>query len=123
MQPSNTTQNGTLQHWVIVRAEPPGQYTAQAVGLLEIAATAATREEALERVRLLLADWLASGMLVPVEVPRGNPLLQWAGRTDPNDPNEQAYLHELARLRREDLEQTLREFDQECSDSSSTPTT
>ena len=44
-------------------------------------------------------------------------------RADPNDPNEKAYLEELARLRQEDLERTLRELDQECSNSSSTPTT
>jgi hypothetical protein len=48
--------------------------------------------------------------------------LQGSGRADPKDPNERAYLEELARLRREDLEQTLRELDQECSNSSATPT-
>ena len=52
-----------------------------------------------------------------------NPLLNYRGHLDPNDPLEQEFLEELARLRREDLERTLREDDQECSSSSSTPTT
>lgn len=108
---------------VLVRPEPQGQYTAQAVGLPDIRATAATREEAIEMVGNALQKELAAGNLVPVQVLQENPLHEWFGRADPNDPNEQAYLEELARFRREDLERTLREYGQECSDSSSTPTT
>jgi hypothetical protein len=37
--------------------------------------------------------------------------MKWFGHANPNDPNEQAYLRELARLRKKDLERTLREND------------
>ena len=51
-----------------------------------------------------------------------NPLLHFPAHLDANDPLEREFVEELARRRREDLEQTLREDDQECSNSSSTPT-
>ncbi len=57
------------------------------------------------------------------DVPSANPLLHFHGHLDPNDPVEQAFVEELARRRQEDLAQTLREDGQECSNSSSTPTT
>jgi hypothetical protein len=116
-------QNGSFHHWVLVRPEPPGQFTAQALGIPGLCSTAVTREEALQQVRTRLGEWLTTGQLVSVEVPQENHLLQWFGRVDPTDPNEQAYLEELEHFRKEDLERTLRELDQECSNSSSTPTT
>ena len=60
--------------------------------------------------------------LLAGEAPSANPLLHFDGHLDPNDPQVQEFVEELARRRREDLEQTLRE-DEECSNSSSTPTT
>ena len=108
---SAPVRNETLHHWVIIRPEPTGQFTAQVVGLPELYATAASREQAVEQVRVLLTQWIAAGQLVPIEVPAGNPLLRWFGHSDPNDPGEQAYLEELARFRQEDLERTLREPD------------
>jgi hypothetical protein len=51
-----------------------------------------------------------------------NPLLNFHWHLDPNDPAEKEFREELARLKREDLERTLPE-DEECSNSSSTPTT
>jgi hypothetical protein len=59
--------------------------------------------------------------LLTGEVP--NPLLNFHGHRDPNDPAEIEFMEEMARLKREDLERTLREYDQECPNSSSTPTT
>jgi hypothetical protein len=56
-------------------------------------------------------------------VPSANPLLNFPGHLDPNDPMEDEFVKELARRRREDLEQSLREDGKECSNSSSTPTT
>jgi hypothetical protein len=112
--------------WIVVRSEPSGQFTARAVGISELHATAATHEEAVRQVRDRLREWLNAGQLVSVEVPWENPLLRWFGHADPNDPSEQAYLEELARQKAEDLERTLREYEQEnqqCSSSSSTPTT
>ena len=122
MSPING-QNGTVRHWVVLREEPADRFTAQVIGLPELGATAATREEALQELRSKIAEWLALGKLVPVEVPFANPLLNFSGHLDPKDPLEQEFVEELARLRREDLERTLGEYDQECPDSSSTQTT
>ncbi len=115
--------NGTLRQWIVVRPETTGTFAAEAVGLPQASATAATREDAIDRVHEILDGLLASGQLVSIEVQQENPLLQWSGRVDPNDPHEQAYLQALARQRQADMEDTLRELDQACSDSSSTPTT
>jgi hypothetical protein len=60
--------------------------------------------------------------LLGAEMPSANPLLNFQGHLDPNDPLEKEFMEELARLKREDLERTLRE-DEECSNSSSIPTT
>jgi hypothetical protein len=109
MSAPSTIPNGTLQHWVVNRPEPSGQFTAQVVGLPELRATAPTREAAIEQVRAMLSDWVATGRLVSVEVPVMNPLLHFTGHIDPDDPIEQDFMKQLARLRQEDLEQTLRE--------------
>jgi hypothetical protein len=67
---------------------------------------------------------LSSGQLVALPVAPTLPPRApgWAR----DDPLEQEFLEELARRRQEDLEQTLREYEEEdrgCSDTSSTPTT
>ncbi len=123
MSAPSTIPNATLQHWIVNHPEPAGQFTAQVVGLPELSATATTREAAIEQVRAMLRDWVATGRLVSVEVPVANPLLHFTGHIDPDDPIEQDFMKQLARFRQEDLDQTLREDDQECSSSSSTPTT
>jgi hypothetical protein len=115
--------NGTVEHLVRVGQERPGQFTARAAGLPDVVATAATRQEALDQVCEQLRELRRSGQLVTVEVHSENALLQAFGKVDPNNPNEQAYLEELARNRQEDLERTLREIDSECSNTSSIPTT
>jgi hypothetical protein len=107
MQTPSTALDGPWRHWVVIQPEPPGQFTVQVVGVLELRATAATREEALQQVRLLLREWLASGRLVPIETAPENPLLRFQGHLDPADPLEQQFMEELARLRREDFEHTL----------------
>src|SRR5687767_1917966 len=107
MATSPTFPNGAMQHWVVVRSEAPGQFTARAVGVPDISATGSTREEALDRVKETLCGLLTTGQLVSIQLSPRHPLLDWAGRTDPNDPNEQAYLAELARAKQEDLENTL----------------
>src|SRR5712692_6876660 len=95
--PSPSTElNGSCPHWVVVQPEPPGQVTAQVVGLPELRVTAATREEALDQVRKLISEWTSSGRLVSIEVPRDNPLLRFHGHLDPADPLEQEFLGELA---------------------------
>jgi hypothetical protein len=122
MKPSEN-QNGAMQHWVTVRPDAGGQYTAQAVGLPEVRATAADRDEAFRRVREMVRSLVASGELMAIAVPPANTTQTRRHPKDPNDPHERAYLDALARDHQEDLEQTLRELDQECSNSSSTPTT
>jgi len=113
-------------HEVVVRPEPPGQYTAQVWGNPEIRATAGSEAEAVEQVKRLLADWLATAKWVRVDVPTPgytHPALKFAGHADPNDPLEQEYLAEIARYRRE-VDERDQEDEQSCpSDSSSTPTT
>jgi len=121
MSVPTTPKTGALKHWVVVRLEPAGRYTAQAVGLPDITVSASSCEETLQGVHALLGQWLASGQLVEIEVT--TPLSSWAGRADPNDPNERAYLEELARMRQDDLKRTLQELDKGCSNSSLTPIT
>jgi len=110
----------TIRFPVVVREEPTGQFTAEAVGLPELRATASKREDAIAQVRTLLYQWRFNNKLVMVEVPGDNPLLKWWGWAK-DDPMEEEYLAELARLKQEDLERTLRELDQECPGSSSIP--
>ncbi len=113
-------------HTVIVRPGPSGQYMALVLGFPEIRAVAATEQEAIQRVKQLLQEWLANAKLVQVKVPTPpfqlDPELPQR-KYAPDDPMHKEYLEILEQFRREDLEQTLREYDQECSDSSSTPTT
>jgi hypothetical protein len=111
-----------LYSFVVVRLEPQGKQTASVVGIPEIYATAATREEAIAQVQAKLREWLASGQLAPVELQQDNPWIKYAGWAK-DDPDYNVYLEELERLRQADLESTLREYDQECSSSSSTPIT
>lgn len=126
MLPSNAVHYESLCQWIIVRPEPAGQFTAQLLGMPELTVTAASRDEAVAQIRGRIIESIALGQLVPVEIPKEHPLLKWFGHIDPNDPEEQVYLEELARLKAEDLERTMREYaqeDQQCSSSSSTPTT
>src|SRR5262249_54444816 len=113
MSTDSATTNGALAQLIRVRPEPTGQFTAQAVGLPELRATAATREEAVQQVCALLGQWLASGELQAVSVLPVPAVMKLFGHADPDDPDEQAYVEELARQRREDLERTLRENHQE----------
>lgn len=121
--PSSHTES--LCQWIVVRAEPAGQFTAQLLGLPELSATAASREEAIEQIRGRILESIALGQLVPLEIPKEHPLVRFHGWADPNDPEEKLFLEELARLKAEDLERTMHEYaeeDQRCSDTSSTPT-
>lgn len=122
---ADRTAGFTMQFLFVVRPEPPGQYTARVMGFSEIRGVAPTEQEAVERARSALTEWLKTAQWVPVEVPAPQ---SWAGGNgpggvDPNDPLEHEYLRDLERFRQEDRERTFREYDQECSDSSSTPTT
>lgn len=84
-----------------VRAEPPGQFTAEAVGLPELHATADTREEAIGRVCELLNQGLAAGDLVAVAPQPAR--RRFAGHAK-DDPSFDQYLEEIRRYR-EQLDQ------------------
>jgi hypothetical protein len=104
-----------MRYFILVRPEPAGQFTAQAVGLPEARATAATKPAAVQQVQALLAQWVASGDLLSVEVPQENRALLWAGHAK-DDPYHELYLEEIQRYRQE--------VDQrQCSSTSSTPIT
>ncbi len=110
---------------VHIRVEASGQFTAGVPGIPELTVTAPTREEAIEQLRRTVLEWFESGRLMPLRLFPPTPPVRPPGWPE-NDPMEQEFLAELARMRKEDLEQTLREYEEEdraCQHSSSTPTT
>ena len=116
----------TSTQWIIVRPEPPGRFTAQVAGLPEVRVVASSERQALEQAQQLLTEWFATARMVSVNVAVGtsaNGPARLPGQLDRDDPLEKEYLEELARLKREDLERTLAEYDQPCPGISSTPTT
>ncbi len=109
---------------VRLQQRSPGAYTAEVVGLSEVQATAASAEEAVQQVREHLQRLLASGQFVVIELAESPSVpVPLPAPRDPNDSLEREFLQELVRFRQEDLERTLKEYEQGCSDSSSTPTT
>ncbi|MCS7045037.1 MAG: hypothetical protein NZO58_01645 [Gemmataceae bacterium] len=111
-----------MWHWVLVRPEPPGQFTARVVGLPDVGITAPTREEAVERLAALLGELVEAGELIALELRPKSKVSAWRGPPHTTDPDELAYLEALHQARQEDLDQVLQELPQECSDTSSTPT-
>jgi hypothetical protein len=108
---------------VQIRAEPDGQFTAQLPGVAEIHATAATREEAVERLRALIRQQLDSGSLVCLDIPQVNPLMSRFGSAR-DDPDFDDYLEEIRKYREEVDRRAEHGPDiSECSNTSSTPTT
>ena len=117
----------TSHVWPLVKVhkEEADGYTAEVVGLSEVHATAATRDEALAQVRAQLLERFATEQIVPLALPLRLPGVKPAGWAA-NDPLEQEFLEELARARQLDLESTVQELkrdDEGCSGTSSTPTT
>lgn len=108
---------GLMYHLVIVRPEPPGQFTAQPLGVPEIRVVAPTAQEAVEQARKALTEWVGALHWVPVQVPlpQDHPWQQVAGHAK-EDPDFNLYLEEIQRSR-------LEAEERECSDSSSTPIT
>jgi hypothetical protein len=110
---------------VHLRQDAAGHYTAQAVGLPALAATAATRDEALDQLQSAVAEWVSSGQLVTLTIQTRAPARKPAGWAA-GDPLEQEFLEDLARQRQQDLDRTLREDEQEdqgCSGTPRAPTT
>src|SRR5438132_12093026 len=82
-----------------VRSEPEGQITAVLAGLPEMRVTAPTREEALERLRQLVHESLASGHLVPLDEQEANPWHTFAGWAK-DDSEYSQFLEEVNKCRR-----------------------
>jgi hypothetical protein len=115
--------HSATSYLVDIRPEPPGRFTAQLVGAVDLHATAPTREEAVEQLRTLIRQRLDSGALVWVEVPRENPLMRWFGHAK-DDPTFPEYLEEIRKFRDEmDRRDNPGSGPNECSDTSLTPTT
>ena len=68
-----TNANGTVSLTIMVRPEPPGQHTAQVVGLPEFRATAATAEAAVGEVQQKLNESLAAAQWLQVALPASAP--------------------------------------------------
>jgi hypothetical protein len=111
------TSRELMYHLIIVRPEPPGQFTAQPLGVPEIRAVAASPKEAIEQVQQALKEWVGSLYWAPIELPETkiHAVHPDAGHAK-DDPDFETYLEEIRRYRREVDER-------ECSASSSTPTT
>jgi hypothetical protein len=106
-----------------IREEPAGQFTAQLLGAADLQATAATREEAVEQLRTLLQQQVNLGSLLAIEIPQQNPLVKWAGYLK-DDPDFDDYVEEIRKFREEmDRREGYVPDTDECSDTSSTPTT
>jgi hypothetical protein len=125
MEPQLVPAPGFASILVQVRPDSPDRYTAQVVGYPALQATATTRDEALAQLRAHLSDRLAAGELVPLAIPSRLPARKPTGWAE-DDALEEEFLGDLARLRQEDLDRTLREDERDdhgCSGTSSTPTT
>jgi hypothetical protein len=100
---------------IIVRPEPPGQFTARPLGVPEIQAVGATEKEAVDRAHAALSQWKGSLHWVRVEMSDGSSVPQAAGHAK-DDPDFDLYLEEISRCREEADKR-------ECSNTSSTRTT
>jgi hypothetical protein len=106
-----------------VRPESDGQFTDQVLGAPELYATASTHEEAVDQLRALLQEQVNLGLLVAIELPRKNPLIDRFGYAK-DDPDFEAYLEEIRKFREEMDRREHQDSDAgECSDTSLTPTT
>jgi hypothetical protein len=101
-----------VQHLLSIHEEPSGQFTAQAVGIPEARATAATREVAIQHVTAILNQMQARGLLVSVPLQQP-PVLPRKPRTPEEETEEQLYLEELARHRRAQHERDRAVWDNE----------
>jgi hypothetical protein len=116
-------RHSPTSYLVEIRPESAGRFTAQLLCAVDLRATAATRDEAVEQLRTLIRERLDSGSLVWVEVPQENPLMRWFGHAK-DDPTFPEYLEEIRRFREEmDHRDDAGSGPSECSDTSLTPTT
>ena len=106
-----------------IRVEPNGHFTAHLVGQSEFAATAPTREKAVDEPARCIAQQLHEGSLMWVDVPRENPVMSRFGYAK-DDPDFEAYLEDIRKFREEmDLREQRDTDAGECPDTFLTPTT
>jgi hypothetical protein len=83
---------------VIVRAESPDHYSAQAVSFPDLKAEAPTETEAIDKVREALTEFLAKSKRVKVSVKSDNPWLDLVGSAA-DDPDFEQYLEYIRQFR------------------------
>jgi hypothetical protein len=86
---------------VRIHPGPDGQFTAHLLGAPDLSATAATLEDAVEQLRVLLQQQVNLDSLVAIEIPRQNPLLKLAGAWK-DDPSFDDFLEEIRKFREEE---------------------
>ena len=87
----------------IVEDTGPGGYTASILGWPDCTAKGATKDEALARLRLAIANRLSRVEIVPIEVevpPNGHPLAKFAGVFKDDELFDQ-FLQDMVDYRRE----------------------
>lgn len=113
-----------MNHFIVVREDSPGQFTAYPVGLPELIVISNDRAEAVLGAREKMNDWFLAGNLIPVQLPghrRSSAATEESGE-ESAAYMQRAYEEALERSRLEDLQQTLAEYEAECPSISSTPT-
>jgi hypothetical protein len=91
----------STDHVLIQVAESsPGRITAEVVGLNDVKATAASKDEAIAEIKQLLKEKLRTGELISVPLHDEHPALKWFGHAK-DDPDKDAYLEEIRRYRKE----------------------
>jgi hypothetical protein len=108
---------------VRVLQEPDGRFTARLLGEPDLSATAATADEAVERLRTRLQEQVNMGSLVAIELPRRKPVMERFGSAR-DDPTFEDYLEEIRKFREEMERLEGRDLSpDECSATFLTPTT
>jgi len=83
---------------VIVRPEGGNRFVACPLGLPQLQTTAASEQEAVEQVKQKLDQWMNGARIVEVDLPTGNPWLDFAG-SSADDPDWEEYQAEIKRYR------------------------
>jgi len=99
-----------MNHFIVVREDSPGTFTAYPAGLPELTVIGKDRAEAVLGAREKMNDWFLAGNLVPVSLP-GYPKRSSNADSDEDSTSymQQLYEEELERSRRETQEHTFAE--------------
>jgi len=99
-----------MNHFIVVREDSPGTFTAYPAGLPELTVIGKDRAEAVLGAREKMNDWFLAGNLVPVSLP-GYPKRSSNADSDEDSASymQRLYEEELERSRRETQEHTFAE--------------